>query len=162
MWTRRTARVCVSIVSVVVLATGVASPAVAAPAGTSAWRDHTATDTGPYTAPQMAVTLALGWRNAGALKTLLAAPHAPLSPGEFNARFAPSAATVSAIGSWAQAHQLTVSSVSANRALIKLSGSSAQIAHALGTSFDTFDSAITAASSRPPRPRSCRRRSPRR
>src|ERR1700679_495472 len=119
MRTGRSARVCLSRVSAIVRgAWFAATPALASPAGTSAWRDRTATATGTFHASRMSVTLALGWRNAAALKALLAGPHAALTPAQFNARFAPSAATISAIRTWAKTHHLSVGSVSANRALV--------------------------------------------
>jgi pseudomonalisin len=141
MWTGRPARLCLSIVSAMVLgATVTAASALAAPAGTSAWRDSNATAAGPFSAGRMSVTLELGWRDASALKTLLAGPHAALTPAQFDARFAPKAATVNRIRSWAHTNGLRVGSVSTNRALISLSGSSARIGHALGTTFENFDS----------------------
>ncbi|HEY5427695.1 MAG TPA: protease pro-enzyme activation domain-containing protein [Solirubrobacteraceae bacterium] len=141
MWTGRTARLCLSIVSASALvALAAAAPALASPAGTSAWRDRTATATGPFTASRMSVTLELGWRHAGALKALVARPHAALTPAQFAARFAPRKHTLHAIDRWAAAHQLTVGSVTANRELVRVSGSSAQIGRALHTSFQSFES----------------------
>jgi pseudomonalisin len=140
MWTGRTARLCLSTVAAIVLAATAAAPALAGPAGTSAWRDRNASAVGPFTASRMSVTLALGWRDASALKSFLAGPHAALTPAQFDARFAPTAATVAAIRSWAAAHHLTVGSVAANRLLVSVSGSSQQIGAALGTGFERFQS----------------------
>lgn len=140
MWTGRTARFCLSTVAAIVLAAAAAAPALAGPAGTSAWRDRDANAVGPFTAPRMSVTLALGWRNAGALKAFLAGPLAALTPAQFDARFAPTAGTVDAIRSWAAAHELTVGSMAANRLLVTVSGSSQQIGKALGTGFENFQS----------------------
>ena len=134
------ARLSLSVVSALVLAATAAGPAFAAPAGTSAWRDRNATAAGTFNAAHMTVTLTLGWRNAAALKALLAGPHAALSPAQFDARFAPTPAAVNAVRSWAAANRLTVASVSANRALVTVSGSSAQIGHALGTGFAKYRS----------------------
>jgi pseudomonalisin len=122
-------------------ALSLAPSAFAATAGTSALHDRTATSTGTFTTPSMSFTLALGWRDAGALKTLIASPHAALTPAQFDARFAPSAGTVNTIRSWAASNHLTVSSVSPDRALVTLAGSSSQVAAALGTSFSSFHSA---------------------
>jgi hypothetical protein len=63
MWTSRTARLCLSTVAAIVLAAAAAAPALAGPAGTSAWRDRNANAVGPFNASQMTVTLALGWRD---------------------------------------------------------------------------------------------------
>jgi pseudomonalisin len=141
MWTGRLPRLCLSIVSTLMLAVTAASASAAAtPAGTSAWRDGNATAAGPFSTGRMSVTLELGWRDASALKTFLASPHAALTPAQFDARYAPAVTTVNAVRSWARANHLTVGSVSANQLLISLSGSSAQIGHALGTSFENFRS----------------------
>jgi pseudomonalisin len=121
-------------------AMALAPSALAGTAGTSAWKVRGATSAGAYTASHMSVTLALAERNQSALDALLAKPHAPLTPAQFAAQFAPSTATVDAISSWAAAHHLTVSSVSANRLLVTLSGSSSQLASALQTGFERFRS----------------------
>ncbi|HEX3689156.1 MAG TPA: S53 family peptidase [Solirubrobacteraceae bacterium] len=118
-----------------------APSALAGTAGTSAWRVSNATDAGAYSASQMSVTLALAERNQSALNALIAKPHAALTPAQFAAQFSPSTATVDAIRGWAAAHSLTVSSVSANRLLVTLSGSSSQLSSALQTGFERFHSA---------------------
>ena len=118
-----------------------APSAMAGTAGTSAWSVRNATESGAYNASQMSVTLALAERNESALKALVAKPHAALTPAQFNAQFAPSTATVDAIRSWAAANHLTVSSVSSNRLLVTLSGSSSQLSSALQTGFERFHSA---------------------
>jgi pseudomonalisin len=118
-----------------------APTALAGTACTSAWRVRNATDAGAYTASRMSVTLALAERNQSALEALIAGPHAPLTPAQFTAQFAPATATVDAIRSWAAANGLAVSSVSANRLLVTLSGSSTQFSGALQTGFERFHSA---------------------
>ncbi|HEX3690120.1 MAG TPA: S53 family peptidase [Solirubrobacteraceae bacterium] len=118
-----------------------APSALAATAGTSAWKVRNATDSGVYNASRMSVTLALAERNQSALDTLIAKPHAALTPAQFATQFGPSPATIDAIGSWAAANRLTVSSVSANRLLVTLTGSSSQLSNALQTSFERFRSA---------------------
>lgn len=140
MRTGRSLRACVSILMATAVTAVAASSALADPAGTSAWRDRDATAGAAYSASRMSVTLELAWRNAAALKSLIAGPHAALTPAQFDARFAPATATVDAMRSWAAANGLSVSSVSANRALVTLSGSSAQLGHALSTGFQTFHS----------------------
>ena len=114
--------------------------ALAQTAGTSAWRVRDATDAGAYSASRMSVTLALAERNQSALKALVARPHAALTPAQFAAQFSPSTATINTIRSWAAAHSLTVSSVSADRLLVTLSGSSSQLSSALQTGFERFHS----------------------
>ena len=118
-----------------------APSAMAGTSGTSAWRVRSATDAGSYSASRMSVTLTLAQRNQSALDALVAKPHAALTPAQFNAQFAPSTATVDAIRSWASANHLTVSSVSSNRLLVTLTGSSSQLSSALQTGFERFHSA---------------------
>ena len=118
-----------------------APSALAGTAGTSAWRVQNATDNGAYTASRMSVTLALAERNAGALNALLAQPHAALTPAQFAAQFAPATATVDAIRTWAAANHLSVVSVSSNRLLVTLAGSSTQISQALQTGLRRFHTA---------------------
>jgi pseudomonalisin len=118
-----------------------APSAMAGTAGTSAWRVRNATDAGAYSASRMSVTLALAERNQSALDAFVAKPHAALTPAQFDAQFAPSTATVDAIRSWASANHLTVSSVSANRLLVTLTGTSSQLSGALQTGFERFHSA---------------------
>ena len=124
----------------VTAAMALAPSALAQTAGTSAWRVRNATDSGAYSASRMSVTLALAERNQSALNALVAKPHAALTPAQFAAQFSPSTATIDAIRSWAAAHKLTVSSVSANRLLVTLSGSSSQLSSALQTGFERFHS----------------------
>ncbi len=115
------------------------SAAGAAVPGTSSWRESGARDLGAMTARRLTITLALKPRDANGLRSLDSHPHAPLSPAQFGARFAPSQRSVNAIRSWAAAHRLAVGSVSANRLLVTVTGPSAQIARALNTGFDSFD-----------------------
>ena len=61
-----------------------------------------------------------------------------LSPAQFAERFAPSQAVVAAVESWATAHGLQVNSVSPDRLLLRLSGSTSALGSALGTSFHRF------------------------
>ncbi|HEY6523316.1 MAG TPA: S53 family serine peptidase [Solirubrobacteraceae bacterium] len=118
-----------------------APSAMAGTSGTSAWRVRSATDAGSYSASRMSVTLTLAQRNQSALEALVAKPHAALTPAQFDAQFAPSTATVDAIRSWASVNHLTVSSVSSNRLLVTLAGSSGQLSSALQTGFERFHSA---------------------
>lgn len=127
------------VVGIALGAAVLAPPALAAPSGTAAWRDRGATRTGSFSARRMSVALVLHWRHAAALENLVAHSRPRLSPARFRSRYAPSAATLAAVRRWARAHDLTAA-VSANRVLITLTGSSAHIARALGTSFASFHS----------------------
>jgi pseudomonalisin len=142
MITGRSARRMLLLASMALIAAAAfAGPASAAPAGLALWHDRSATRVGALPTRPLAITLTLAPRDAAALKALVARPHAALTPTQFNARYAPSTATVTAIRSWAQASKLRVASVSANRLLVKLTGSSTAVASALHTSFARFSSA---------------------
>jgi pseudomonalisin len=97
-----------------------------------------ATAAGVLSASHVPVTLVLKPRDAAGLDALVASPHAPLSSSEFNARYAPSQATVDAVTSWAQAAGLDVTSVAANRLLVRLSGSPAAVGSAFGVKLVSF------------------------
>ena len=132
-----TRRVVLLAVCILALVPAVAGAAVS---GTSAWRVRGAQNLGAMPARGMTVTLALAPRHRAALHALAASRHPALTPRQFNARFAPSTATVKAIRKWARANHLKVRSVSANRLLVRLSGSSKAFAKALHTSFHRFSS----------------------
>ncbi len=135
-------RVWLAIAATTVTAAMACAPsALAGTAGTAAWRVNNATDSGAYSASRMSVTLALAERNQSALNAFIAKPHAALTPAQFAAQYSPSAATIDTIRSWAAANNLAVSSVSANRLLVTLSGSSSQLSSALQTGFERFHSA---------------------
>jgi pseudomonalisin len=118
----------------------VAPVASAAVPGTAPVRAKGATLAGGYSAPSMSVTIALAPRpGLDALLARQAAGHAgPITPRQFNARFAPAAATVRAVRAFASANSLRVTSVSSNRTLVRLSGSSAAFARAFRTSFASY------------------------
>src|SRR4051812_32080005 len=97
-----------------------------------------ATAAGSPAASQVNLTLALAPRDAAGLGALVASPHAPITPAQFNERFAPSAATVDAVSAWARGAGLDVTSVSANRLLVGLSGSPAAVGRAFGVSLVTY------------------------
>ena len=119
-----------------------ALPAAAAAAvpGTAPVHGKGATNLGAYSARSMSVTLALAPRSG--LDALLAQQAAgkagPISSRQFNARYAPTAKSVAAVRSFAAANSLRVSSVSANRMLVRLTGSSAAFSRAFHTRFDSF------------------------
>src|SRR3954447_8390776 len=95
---------------------------------------------GAYSARSMSVTVALSPRKG--LDALLARQAAgkagAISSKTFNTRFAPSAATVRSVRAFARAHSLRVRSVSANRMLVRLRGSSSAFARAFHTQFATY------------------------
>jgi Pro-kumamolisin, activation domain len=136
-------------------------PALSAAAvpGTQAWRESGAQRLGAMAARPMSFTLVLAPRHGAALNSFVAKPHAALRPAQFAARYGPSAKTLATIRSWATAHQLKVSSVSANRLLVRLTGSSTRVAKALGTHFAIFSSPQSGRFSRSPARPSCRLRS---
>jgi pseudomonalisin len=133
-----------TVVSLVMIAAGLI-PAVAEArvAGTQAWRVTGASDLGAMASRPMTITLALAPRHDAALRTFVASPHAPLSSAQFTARYAPTQATVKRVRTWARGHGLTVASVSTNRLLVRLAGSSRAIAAALHTSFHNFSTPST-------------------
>ncbi|MCW2543390.1 MAG: putative peptidase family protein, partial [Frankiales bacterium] len=86
------------------------------------------------------VTIVLSLRDKAGLSRLLNAQVTPgtadfhrwLTPAQFAARFSPTAASVRAATSFASAHGLKVVSVSSNRTLVQVSGTTAAINHAFG------------------------------
>ncbi len=138
---RRIAQTAVSIAALAAIA--IPSIAGAAVTGTSAWRVRGAQNLGSIKAQRLTITLALAPRNGTALRTFVSGRHAALTPAQFNARYAPSASTITTIRKWAKAEGLTVHSVSADRLLVALRGSSTAIGRALSTSFTAFDSATS-------------------
>jgi pseudomonalisin/xanthomonalisin len=83
------------------------------------------------------VTIALAPRDKAGLAAA-AARGGGLTPAQFNAQFAPATATVDAVRSWAAANSLSVASVSANRTLVRVSGSAANVGKAFGTTLESF------------------------
>ncbi len=138
---RSARRMLLSVSVALIGAAALAGPAAAAPAGLAMWHDSSATQVGALAARPMSITLTLTPQNAAGLKALVARPHAALTPAEFIASYAPSPATLAAVRSWATGSGLSVASVSANRLLVKLTGSSTAVAAALHTSFARFTSA---------------------
>src|SRR4051794_35972351 len=133
-----------SLLATLALAGG-ANASAAAPSRTSSvarglapLRVKGATAAGAPTASRLSVTLALAPRNAAGLDALVASPHAPISTGEFNARYAPAPAAVAAVKAWARRAGLTVTSVSANRLLVRLAGSPAAVGRAFGVNLVSY------------------------
>jgi subtilase family serine protease len=111
----------------------IAPAAIAAPRGLAPIRAKGAQSTGLLTRAHVPVTIVLRPRHRSALTRA----HG-LTPARFRARFAPSAATVASVRRWAQAHGLRVASVSSNRLLVRVTGSSARVGQAFGTRLATF------------------------
>lgn len=85
------------------------------------------------------IVLTLAPRNASALRALAADPNGrPLTHSQFTSRYAPSTATVNAVERWAAAAGLQVVSVSPDRLLVTLSGTTKALGSALGVAFETY------------------------
>src|SRR3954470_3949155 len=117
-----------------------AAPSRTAPAarGLAPLHVQGATAAGRPAASRISVTLALAPRDVAGLAALAAAPHAPISTQQFNARYAPTAAQVRTVRGWAARAGLTVSSVSANHLLVGLAGSPAKVGRAFGVRLVTY------------------------
>jgi pseudomonalisin len=107
-------------------------------AGASPLRSSGSSDLGAATGTR-SVVLTLAPSDPAGLKALAAQANAPrLSKGQFEERFSPSTASVSAVASWAMSHGLQVSGVTPDRLLVTLTGSTGTLGAALGTRFDRF------------------------
>jgi pseudomonalisin len=93
--------------------------------------------TGALDRAAVPVTIALAPRDKAGLAKA-AARGGGLTPARFNARFAPAKSEVKAVRAWARANALKVASVSANRTLVRLTGSSAAVGKAFHTTLTTF------------------------
>jgi pseudomonalisin len=132
-------RICLSMLLLLTASLAVAPAGAGARiSGTSAWRERGAHELGAMRSRGMSITLLLSPRHGAALRQLVSHRHTALRPRQFEARYSPSKATVKSVRRWAHAHRLRVTSVSGNRLLVKLSGSSTRIGRALGTNFDRF------------------------
>jgi subtilase family serine protease len=128
-----------------------ASAAPAVPAGYAALTNSvpatTDPQTGTYSAAQMAIQVALQPSNEAGLQSTLAAVytkgsaeyHQWLPAGQFDARYAPSAAERQAVTGFLTKAGLTVEP-SSSVFLVQAHGSSAQIAAAFRTKFETYKS----------------------
>jgi pseudomonalisin len=140
MITGRIARLAATSLSVLAAAIVLAAPASAVTAGAGGWRVKGARNLGALNARSMKVTFVLAPRNAAALHALVAGAHPALTRSQFNARYAPAPKTVTRLRQWATASGLRVGSVSANRMLVSVSGSSVKLARALHTHFARYGS----------------------
>ncbi len=119
----------------------VQSAAAFAPAGAGSLLTEGSAGLGTVT-QQRSVVLALTPSDPAGLRVLDSeAGHQPLAAHEFAKRFGPSAASVSAVESWAQSHGLTVTSVSPDNLLVRLTGSTSALGTALGVTFERFRAA---------------------
>ncbi|GAA5006052.1 protease pro-enzyme activation domain-containing protein [Kitasatospora paranensis] len=97
-------------------------------------------------AQQLSVAVNLKLRNTADLDrflTALSTPGAPefgryLTPAQFTAQYGPTQAAVDQVRAFVVAQGLKVTSVSANRQVVNVSGSAAQIAKAFGTHESTY------------------------
>jgi subtilase family serine protease len=126
-------------------ASGGAPPAPAV-AGLSPLLVQGGRDLGPSPARTVQVTLTLPQRDQAGLQALIARQRTPgsadyrrfLTPAQFASRFSPTAASVATVTTWATSQNLAVTSVSANRTLVTVSGASAAMSRAFGVSFHDF------------------------
>jgi subtilase family serine protease len=101
--------------------------------------------TGAFTAPQMSVEVGLAPRDAAGLNAELKAVYTPgnrdygkfLAKGQFDARYAPTAATTNAVAAYLRDAGLTVSSTN-SPFLLEATGSSAKITAAFHTSLRNY------------------------
>jgi subtilase family serine protease len=105
--------------------------------GAAALQVAGATDLGSAPAATRSVTLVLDHSNQAALTQRLASHAAPLTAAQWQAEFAPSAAEVTAVRTWAASQGLTAA-VPANRAYVRLTGSQAAVQSALGVTYHRF------------------------
>jgi len=125
-----------------------ASPAAAAPRYVALTGSATATTdaaTGSYSSTGMSIEVALAPRNAAGLNSLLRGLYTRgsgdyqrwLAKGQFDARFAPGAATRSAVAGYLRQHGLAVGA-SSSPFLVRATGSSRQVSAAFQTSLHTY------------------------
>ncbi len=101
--------------------------------------------TGSYSSGQMQIEVALQPRDASGLATLLSDLYNPsspsyqhwLAPGQFDARYAPTAAARDAVSSFLRAAGLAVQS-SSSPFLVRATGTSAQVSAAFHTTLSTY------------------------
>jgi pseudomonalisin len=135
---RRLAAVLGAAIAALALPTAASAATSAQPRGLAPVLLHGRTDAGALPARQLHFTLALAPRNRAGLAR--AARHHSLAAraADWGSEFAPTQATVDAVRSWAKSNGLTVDSVSSNRLLVRLSGSSSDVAGAFGTSLQRY------------------------
>jgi pseudomonalisin len=142
-------RLVVSAAAVGALVAGLAAPAVAGPAhgATATSWAVTGTRAEPTgglrplgalaTGTSMHVSVALGLRDGTALERAIAAGRT-FTPAEFDARFAPTAASVASVTRYLRSHGLTDVTTTANRVLVSADGPAATIEAAFHTTIGAF------------------------
>ncbi len=109
--------------------------------GSRLLRTEGSTDLGPVT-QQRSIVLALTPSDPAGLRAFDSqAGRSPLAPHQFATRFGPSPTSVAAVGSWARAQGLTVTSVSPDGLLMRVAGSTSVLGAALGVTFHRFRAA---------------------
>jgi subtilase family serine protease len=130
----------VGTVAAVALPAAPAGATASALPGAAPLRVTGAVSLGAATAHTRSVTLTLAQRDAAGLAARLASHASPLTTSQWMSRYAPTAAAVSAVRSWATAHQLSVT-VPANRAYVRVAGPQSALESALGVSYRSFRTA---------------------
>lgn len=132
--------------AVLPLTPAAAAPLVRLPGSVPTWAAPAAR-VGPVAAGEVVqFQVVLPWRDPRAARALAEAvsdPASPqygrhLTPGQWRARFAPSAGTVAAVTSWLRASGLEVGAVPANRLVVPARGSAAAVGRALGVTFSRY------------------------
>jgi subtilase family serine protease len=95
-----------------------------------------ATDLGAVRDAAMQVDVALAPRNTQAIDALIASGKT-VTPAQYDARFAPTAAAAATVTTWATAHGLTAQ-VMPGRTMVQLAGSSRAVAKTFGVTFHSF------------------------
>ncbi|MHB8452667.1 MAG: S53 family peptidase, partial [Mycobacteriales bacterium] len=95
---------------------------------------------GPALAPSMPVslTLTLPLRDQAGLQASIAAGAPALTPAQFLAAYGPTQASVDGVTSWAAAAGLSVTSVSANRTLVNVTGPASTVDSAFAVTLHTL------------------------
>ncbi|HEY7946598.1 MAG TPA: S53 family peptidase [Acidimicrobiales bacterium] len=122
-----------------------ASPVATVPIAGSFLGTPAATDAGPYSAPAMGIEVVLQPSEPAAMKAELAALYDPtspryhqwLAPGRFVGTFAPRAGTAASVRRFLRSAGLHIED-SSSPFLVRAVGSSARVAAAFSTSFDTY------------------------
>ncbi|MFC0438971.1 protease pro-enzyme activation domain-containing protein [Kutzneria buriramensis] len=121
-------------------------PLVSVPDNTSPALAHSQRDGALDANTKMSVSVALKLRNSSELDKFIADasnPHSPnhgkfLTTAQFNDRFAPTQSSVDSVSTYLRSQGLTVDKVSANRQVVTVDGTAAQLQTAFGTSMGRY------------------------
>ncbi|QUQ71025.1 S53 family peptidase [Kutzneria sp. CA-103260] len=121
-------------------------PLVSVPGNTSPALSHSERHGAVDADTKMSVSVSLKLRNSSELDKLIADtsnPHSPqhgkfITPAQFNDRFAPTQSSVDSVSNFLRGQGLTVAKVSANRQVVTVDGTAAQLQHAFGTSLGRY------------------------